>query len=349
MTSALELRYRWVLRVLPAPYRAAWQEEMVATFLAGMVTGDAEQDEFQAEYGRPGWGEVASVLWLAVRLRVTGAAPLAGTRPWGAAVRTVALVGLLSHAALAAAGLLGYFWLYGRIPGWTPPPDAVLITGSTGRWVLLAGLLTLAVLPAYLALLFGARRAARALALLALAAGLALRVLRSDFWGSPVGTSVFVLVVDALLVLALWSFTPDAPPVPRRPWLLALAVGATATAVLILGFAPDRLPGQVLDWPGLCCLAFAATAGYQGVRARRAPVPGYWPLALALLAPVLLGYRLLMTFDLVGSGILTSPVVSLVAGLAGALLTLLAGGWMALLAVRVPAGPVPVRSRRARA
>ena len=46
MTSVLETRYRALLRILPADYRAAWEEEMVATFLQGMVT-----DEFQRPAG----------------------------------------------------------------------------------------------------------------------------------------------------------------------------------------------------------------------------------------------------------------------------------------------------------
>ena len=37
--SRLEQRYRRVLRLLPAPYRLAWEEEMVATFLATMDSG----------------------------------------------------------------------------------------------------------------------------------------------------------------------------------------------------------------------------------------------------------------------------------------------------------------------
>ena len=34
--STLETRYRSVLRLLPLPYRQAWEEEMVATFVSGL-------------------------------------------------------------------------------------------------------------------------------------------------------------------------------------------------------------------------------------------------------------------------------------------------------------------------
>jgi len=44
--SVLEDRYRAVLRVLPASYRAVWEEEMVCTFLDSTRTGDPDDDEF---------------------------------------------------------------------------------------------------------------------------------------------------------------------------------------------------------------------------------------------------------------------------------------------------------------
>jgi hypothetical protein len=76
--NRLEQRYRLVLRtLLPASYRKLWEEDMVATFLESMDSDDAEAAEFLADYGRPGWSEVASVAALAVRLRLGAAeAPL---------------------------------------------------------------------------------------------------------------------------------------------------------------------------------------------------------------------------------------------------------------------------------
>jgi hypothetical protein len=82
--SRLEQRYRLVLRVLPAAYRKAWEEDMVATFLDSVDSDDAEAAEYAADYGRPSWSEVATVASLAVR-RCLGAAPLRGLGPDGAA------------------------------------------------------------------------------------------------------------------------------------------------------------------------------------------------------------------------------------------------------------------------
>ena len=91
MSSQLEERYRTVLRILPADYRAAWEDEMVATFLAGMARDDPEEAGYVADYGRPSWPEVASVVALAVRLRLGGASPR--HRAWRDAFGRIALIG----------------------------------------------------------------------------------------------------------------------------------------------------------------------------------------------------------------------------------------------------------------
>jgi hypothetical protein len=64
----LEQRYRRVLRLLPAYYRDTWEEDMVAAFLDGWLTGDPDEDSVTMEYERPGWQEIASVAGLAARL-----------------------------------------------------------------------------------------------------------------------------------------------------------------------------------------------------------------------------------------------------------------------------------------
>ena len=109
--SRLEQRYRLVLRVLPAAYRKAWEEDMVATFLDSVDSDDAEAAEYVADYGRPSWSEVATVASLAVR-RCLGAA---GAPPryvaWGQTVRLVALTGLLVNAAAATIEAGSTLWL----------------------------------------------------------------------------------------------------------------------------------------------------------------------------------------------------------------------------------------------
>ncbi|MBE1582663.1 hypothetical protein ACFPOI_60465 [Nonomuraea angiospora] len=69
--TLLEQRYRSVLRLLPASYRAEREEEMVDAFME--MYGDAP-DEINP---RPPWSEIASVLALSVRIRLgaAGSAP----------------------------------------------------------------------------------------------------------------------------------------------------------------------------------------------------------------------------------------------------------------------------------
>jgi hypothetical protein len=49
----LEQRYRRVLRLLPGYYRDKWEEDMVAAFLDGWLTGDPDEDSVTMEYDRP--------------------------------------------------------------------------------------------------------------------------------------------------------------------------------------------------------------------------------------------------------------------------------------------------------
>src|SRR5262249_44066279 len=128
--TRLERRYRLVLRLLPASYRAMWEEEMVAAFLESMVAADPEDFEFVGEYGSPSRSEVASVVALAVRLRlpelrlrlgVPGAPPRYAASSAG--VRRAALALVLLHASFATVGLGTLLWLRGNVP-WVPRAGA---------------------------------------------------------------------------------------------------------------------------------------------------------------------------------------------------------------------------------
>ncbi|MFD0747083.1 hypothetical protein ACFQ1L_38695 [Phytohabitans flavus] len=114
--SRLEERYRTVLRLLPAGYRARWENEMVAVLLESMERDDPEEAEFVRDYGRPSWSEVGSVAALALRLRLGGAGtPRSLT--WGAAVRLAVLMALLAHAVAGTVGAGLRLWLAGALPG----------------------------------------------------------------------------------------------------------------------------------------------------------------------------------------------------------------------------------------
>ena len=67
------------------------------------------------------------------------------------------------------------------------------------------------------------------------------------------------LLLSGLLVLALAAFHHDAPPVPRRPWLVALGIAIAVLLGLSLVVRPTT-PWVLLDWPGLYCLALVGAA-----------------------------------------------------------------------------------------
>ncbi len=75
MSGDLERRYRRVLRLLPGWYRQQREDDMVAAFLDGRLTGDPEADEYISTAAGPGWAETASVAGLSVRLHLSGSGP----------------------------------------------------------------------------------------------------------------------------------------------------------------------------------------------------------------------------------------------------------------------------------
>ncbi|MFC3383216.1 hypothetical protein [Couchioplanes azureus] len=357
MTSLLEERYRRVLRLLPADYRQAWEEDMVASFLQAAHAADPDDPE-GVEIGVPSRAEVASVAALALRLRLGGVGAAPRPFAWGEAVRRVALIGLLAHAIGALVGVLFMVWIAGQLPGLMRLPDAEP-AGFTDRWLALWSLTGLLWLPAYLSAVHGHRRAARNLAVVAF-----VPVLISSVVGLVDGvpgftlTQVYWLLFDAVPVLALAAFGPQSPPVRARPWLVALPVGGAATFAALLAAQP--VPGRELlaqalaDWPGLWCAALTAAAVVHLVAARpsrrRAPT---WPLALALLVPAVLGLRLTTLLDYLGFAVPTADNAALatvgviqcavVAGV-GALLAGVAARRLRRLPTVAPSTPAPSSS-----
>ncbi len=72
--SPLEVRYRRLLRVLPAVHRAVREQEMVDAFLASECAADPDNADLTLHLGWPGVREAVGVLALAVRVR-WGASP----------------------------------------------------------------------------------------------------------------------------------------------------------------------------------------------------------------------------------------------------------------------------------
>lgn len=289
--SRLERRYRLVLRLLPAAYRQQWEEEMVATFLDSVDTGDPETNE---DHGRLSLSEIASVVSRAVRLRLGGADAPPRSYAWGQAVRLATLMATLANAVMATGGIAVTLWLTGRI-AWLPAPPPGWVVVPQGLWLTALSLVGYLWLPAYIALVLGHPRVAQAVALLAVAPPALIVGYEQAIVGVPLFISPWaMLLVNILVLLGMAAFHRDAPPVPHRPWLLALPVGALLLSLPLFTIqTTGQVPGLV-DWPGLACaLVAAAMAVYLTSRAsRRLSGPLPWSLALALLALTTLCLRI---------------------------------------------------------
>jgi hypothetical protein len=323
--TPLERRYRLVLRLLPASYRAAWEDEMVAAFLQSMATTNPEDSDYLAEYGSPSGSEVASVVALAVRLRlpavrlllgVPGAPPRYAASSEG--VRRAALALLLVHASFATVGLGTMLWLLGLVPRVPRAPAEWTQPGLIGRGFVTFTLLDLAWLVAYLALVFGYRRVAWWSACIGAATALSNDIGRYVLGAArSFVTLPATLLLGGLLLVALLAFHRDAPAVPVRSSLASLGAGiAVATAFTVLVYRPDEALAALLDWPGLYSVLLVATAlpYLLVVLARPAHRGSPWSLAFALLAAAVLGLRLLTLPELppasVGLGLVEALVVA---------------------------------------
>jgi len=335
--SVLEDRYRSLLRLLPCSYRQAWEEEMVATFLQTMAVDDPDEAECRADFGRPSLPEVLSVVSLAARLRLGGPDAPPRACVWGEAARLVALVGLLVNGVLGGAAVVRALWEVGRLPlVHRPPPEMLAAARLPDLWslvVLVSGIVWVA---AYLALITGRRRLAQELA------GVALAPLVATAVGSTFQVALFqepsrslltlwcVTLLNLCVVAALASFHGNAPPVGRRAWLAAGAVGIMVVAAVdTLTLVQMNQLGMLLDWPGLCCVA--VLAGIAFVAARGATTA--WTLALALLAAGTLAWRLASLADRALSGTALGSAI-LAADLVQAAAVLIAATWAARVSQR---------------
>jgi hypothetical protein len=292
MTSLLEQRYRKVLRMLPASYRAQREEEMVDTYLQDFDEHD--QDEL-----RPSWGEMASIAALAVRTRMGGPGAAPRYAVAGATVRLFALLSILLHGARVLTDFALSFALFS---GARAHERELFLSAFDGHGVLQgvreAGLwlLPLCWVAAYVALLRDRRRAALVLTVVAALPELMFVLDWATSWpgqidAASVGFSVAVAASGWLTVLAVWcAFHGDAPParLPVVPPGLALM----AVCVLMGGSIVAWTDGADTAWAsGVACIAagvFWYAARARGADAAADPAV---PLALALLSLAVLAER----------------------------------------------------------
>ncbi|WP_370017726.1 hypothetical protein [Planotetraspora sp. GP83] len=305
--SLLEERYRRVLRLLPASYRTAREDEMVSAFLEGSE-GVVDDDN-----PRPRWSEVASVAALSVRVRLGGIGAAPRFFAWGETVRLVALLGLAFQAALGYVtfgnGLQGYGLVGPAHPDYAAPFGD---PGSADRlWHVIRLAADLLGPAAFVALVLGRVQIAKAAALLGLAAAVydvASAHAPGDVMLRSMAPVVLMLLVPVLALLA--GFHRDAPVVRRPLWVAALPIVAGCLLYGVLTVLGSMSLAPLIDvrvwpwiWPwmapsGLACLAILLASVAWAVRSGRARRSGRTgqtgrrpsvPLALAILiVPVLL-------------------------------------------------------------
>ncbi|MFI6263126.1 hypothetical protein [Micromonospora sp. NPDC051006] len=297
--SRLEERYRFVLRLLPAAYRQEWEDDMVAAFLDSMDTGDSETTAYVTDYGRPSLSEVTSIVSLAVRLRLGGADAPPRSYAWGRGVRLATLMAMLAHAVMVTASIAVTLWLYGKI-AWLPAPAPEwALTPPGSIWHTAWDLAGYAWLPAYIALVLGHRRVAQAVALLAVVPPVITTAVQQA-GDVPLSVSPWaMLLIDVVLLIAMAAFHHGAPPVPRRPWLLALPVGILLVPVPLFTIQATTPALRLLDWPGLSCAAVTAVMVIHlvGRVTNRSSRTLPWSLALTLLAVATLTLRAATLLD----------------------------------------------------
>ncbi|MEU6787250.1 hypothetical protein ABZ912_49370 [Nonomuraea angiospora] len=284
--TLLEQRYRSVLRLLPASYRAEREEEMVDSFME--MYGDAPDETSP----RPPWGEIASVLALSVRIRLGAAGSAPRFLAWGETVRLVALIGLAFQATVAVSGvgdlLRGVsadseFDFFGA-PG-SPKRLLEIVVTITGASTAVA----------FAAIMRGRPREAKTAALLGVLPPVYI-LIKHVVAGEHILPleNAAQLALTGVPVIALFAgFHADVPPVRRSWWLALLPVGG---ALALQGWAQVLLWGRVdSPWmflwmdPAGAGIAVFAVIGVFVLAQRRS---SSWPLALSIYGVLLLLPRL---------------------------------------------------------
>jgi hypothetical protein len=293
MSGDLERRYRRVLRLLPGWYRQQWEQDMVAAFLDGWLTGDPEADAYICKAAGPGWAETVSVAGLAVRLYLGGAGAPRRYFAWGQAVRNAVLTVMLMHAVSGLDALVFSAWGR-RLLGLPAPAGAAVVVG--GVWPAVWYLVDVAWIVTLVTLAFGRYRTARVIAALVIVPDL-VALLRAQHGGTlamPYGNWAFWALLDLAPVLAMAAFHRDAPSPARAPWLLALPAGYLLVYMPLLALQTTGNFAWLPDFSGLCCILVSLACLVQAprMRARTSADSGVWSLTLTLLAAVAGAYRL---------------------------------------------------------
>lgn len=287
----LEVRYRRLLRVLPAGYRAVREQEMVDTFLASECAADPDNACLTLRLGWPGVREAAGVLALAVQVRWVGAAAPERARVRARALHIAVLAALTVFAVLAVWNLLNRIWLAAARPEYGsaafPGVASVDALGSTlQNWSFLLWAVAL------VSVLSGRPRSAQlagAVPMLTTLVATGFSLWWAGSWPMIV-YSVALVLVQAAVLIGLFGFDARVPVAGRRGWVIAAAVAVLAlSAVTVAAWsfpaARDPLALVWVDDAGIWCAAAVIAALMLLVRrARGSQVSTEALLGIAVLA-----------------------------------------------------------------
>lgn len=249
--SALESRYRRLLRLLPLGYRALREDEMVDAFLAAQREADPENFDLTLKHGAPSWSERIAVARLAVRSRLGAEVAPERFQVRAEAARHTLLVAvtmLWLMAAFLAVGTL----LVAFVPPVDPSGESyrILFGPALGTWTWFERWLFVAWLPTLPLAVFGARRGLQIAAACA-AVPTAVTAYRTVAWPAMgisawIGLAISVAVVAGLVLAAR---RPD-PRAPRYGYLIgAGCVVAAVTALMLAAFLLPEFGRTLFESP----------------------------------------------------------------------------------------------------
>jgi hypothetical protein len=174
--------------------------------------------------------------------------------------------GTLLHAVLALDLFVRLAWTHRLVARVPAAPANVPVPPWGGIWPVILYGTGCAWIVVFLLLVLGHYHSARVIAVLAVLLELA-QVLRAQSAGQlPMfGTWTYWALLDVVAVLAMAAFYPGAPPVARRPWLLAWPAAYLLVYVPSLAIQAAGQFGWLPDAAGLCCLLVSV--------ARSGPLP----------------------------------------------------------------------------
>ncbi|GAT67080.1 hypothetical protein PS9374_02733 [Planomonospora sphaerica] len=361
--SPLEKRYRCVLRLLPAAYRAEREEEMLCALLEG------DRGPRGKHNSRPHWSEIVSIAALSLRVRLGGVGAAPRYLAWGQTVRMIAVLGLFFHAMMSCfwfADFLrpdgGFHSFYRAFYG-DHPLSAVIVGPAERLWAILRGFADLLWIAAFIALIRGRPRTAKILVVLALVPFYpAIFPGSGGFTFSTGSTAALHTVLFGLPVLALLAgFHRDAPRISRPAVFIAAGLPlylalSPLYMILLRWSATSQLPPAIDLWSAwmwwawwdvsaVACLMLviasaACIAAYLSAPVRRTAC---LPLALALAAlAVPVTFARLIRLNFQTGGPLTfghiGPLVALL--LCALMLAVLGARTMSALPRETPPPPV---------